>query len=554
MTSRGTAIEKRPRPGPASPSDPEGSAVPCPVCLQLRNREDVFCGRCGSPLTDCPEKPDRGGITDFAPGFLFAGRYRIIEKLGEGGMGKVFKVYDCEVDSTIALKLIRPEIEFRERTLERFKSELKLAREISHGNVCRMFDLKNSEGVYYLTMEYIDGQSLRSMIRMTPRLSLSTVVDIALQIGEGLAQAHKQGIVHRDIKPSNIALDRSGKVRIMDFGLAKTLSGEGGPNRDKVKIAGTPEYMAPEQLDGDEPDPRSDIYSFGVVLFEMVTSRMLFHGDSPLSVAFKHRTEIPPDPRQINGSIPESLSRLILGCLEKDRGKRIGSIGDVVDGLKAIRRELVDKASAIPGRGPDIQPVLRRIYKRWWKVAAAVLILVLAGGAGWINQKGPSSAISPLSPRIVVLPFDTVGEIELDIFAEGLSEEITNRLSSLQGLGVISRTSAKVYKDTDKDVRRIGKELGVDYILAGTVFWEPVADGNLQIQFNPRLIRVADNVRLWSEAYERRPGNDLSVQSEIADRVLTRFLEMFGDLSENQPGDGSSGPTGIARENAGGSG
>jgi len=232
---------------------------------------------------------------ELVTGATFAGRYHIVEELGKGGMGKVYRAIDKKLNEEVALKLIRPEIAREERTLERFQNELKIARKISHRHVGRMYELMEAKGVHFITMEYVAGQNLRGLIRQTGQLTVRKAVSIATQVLEGLAEAHRLGVVHRDLKPSNIIIDREGSARIIDFGIARTAETKGKTGAGAV--IGTPEYMAPEQVEGKPADQRADLYALGVILFEMVTGRPPFEGETPLAVAVKHKTDPPPDPR-----------------------------------------------------------------------------------------------------------------------------------------------------------------------------------------------------------------------------------------------------------------
>ena len=224
-------------------------------------------------------------------GTLFAGRYRIIEELGFGGMGRVYKVHDTELDTLVVLKILLPEVAAEPETISRFRNELKLSREISHKNVCRMFDLNISNGSYYITMEYVDGESLKSIIQMTKKLSVATAIRLAKKICLGLGEAHRHGVVHRDLKPGNIMVERDGDAKILDFGLAQSIESKGITATGI--IIGTPEYMSPEQVQEKTVDRRSDIYSLGVVLYEMLTGQVPFGGDSPVGVALKHVNDRP---------------------------------------------------------------------------------------------------------------------------------------------------------------------------------------------------------------------------------------------------------------------
>ena len=295
-------------------------------------------------------------------------------------MGRVYKVFDTEVREKLALKLLNPDIASDEQTIERFRNELKLARGVSHRNICRMHDLGREEttGAYYITMEYVPGEDLKSLIHRIGALPVGKAVSIARQVGEGLAEAHRLGVVHRDLKPQNIMIDRDGNARIMDFGIARSIKAKGitGAN----VMIGTPEYMSPEQVDGKDADRRSDIYSLGIVLFEMLTGRLPFEGDTPLSIAVKQKSEAPPDPRKLNAHIPEDLKHVVLKCLEKSKEKRYQNSEELLAELAKIEKSLPTTSQPLPIQKPltSKQITVRLPSKKIWVPIAILLVAVLA--------------------------------------------------------------------------------------------------------------------------------------------------------------------------------
>ncbi len=312
----------------------------CPKC-HFDNPEGVsHCKKCKTHLkpsrktSPSPTRTLKIPVTRLMPRTLFARRYEVLEELGSGGMGKVYKVLDKEINEEIALKLLNPEIASDERTIERFRNELKYARRITHKNVCRMHDINREEETYYITMEFVPGEDLKSIIRKEGQLQEKTAISLAKQMCEGLAEAHRLGVVHRDLKPRNIMVDKEGNAHIMDFGIARSIEARGVT--EAGMIIGTADYMSPEQVEGKEADQRSDVYSLGAVLYEMVTGRVPFEGTTALSIALKHKTEIPLNPKELNKEISEELSTVILKCLEKDREKRYQTSEELLVELRSI--------------------------------------------------------------------------------------------------------------------------------------------------------------------------------------------------------------------------
>ena len=500
----------------------------CPQCQFENPADSSFCSKCATPLlpsddiptvshTKTPQTPGE----EMTRGNTFASRYEVIEELGRGGMGRVYRVFDRKIGEEVALKLLKPEIASDKRTIERFRNELRFARKIAHRNVCRMYNLSEEYEAHYITMEYVPGEDLKSMIKMTRQLSAGQLLFITKQLCEGLAEAHRLGVVHRDLKPKNIIIDKEGNARIMDFGIARSTKDKGITGVGVM--IGTPEYMPPEQVEGKEADQRSDIYSLGVIMYEMATGRLPFKGDSSLSIALKHKTEEPPDPRNFNPQMPEALRQVILRCLEKDKEKRYQDTKELRDELNEIEEGISTAETLIPeGKTAVSKEVKVKFRKRLMMIAALLVVVVMTGIAipYFINKK---AVLIPGEKMIVVLPFQNLGSSEDEYFADGITGEITNRLSALSGLSVISSTSAFKYKNTNKTIKQIGEELGVDYVLEGAVRWDRSGVGNGRVRVTPQLIRVSDDIHLWSDRYDRVIYDIFAVQSEIAEEVARQL-------------------------------
>ena len=316
-------------------------------------------------------------------------RYEILASAGHGSMGNVYKARDRETGETVALKLLKPEIASDQAMMDRFKNELLFARKITHKNVCRVYEFNRLGGVAYTSMEFVEGESLRSVLNRFGGLPQRKAVDLALQICSGLKEAHAQGIVHRDLKPENVMIDAQGNVKIMDFGIARSM--EAG-TRLTGSMVGTPAYMAPEQVGGKPVDYRTDIYSLGLMLYEMFTGSPAFRADNPVAVALKQMREEPPLPREVEPNVPVSAERIILKCLEKEPERRFQTVADLESALKSpvpmtssqapVRATAATThgSSVLPRAGVAAKPPAKRKSPVIWVLATLVLVAAVLSG------------------------------------------------------------------------------------------------------------------------------------------------------------------------------
>ena len=423
----------------------------CGNCSFENPPNSQYCSRCGARF-EVPAAAYATTITvhppqvELAIGSIFAGRYQVIEELGRGGMGRVYKVLDREINERIALKLLKPEISADENIIERFRNELKLARKISHENVCRMYDLNNHEGVYFITMEYVSGEDLKGTIARLGQLSEGKILFIASQICKGLGAAHRLGVVHRDLKPHNIMIDRHGDVRIMDFGIARSISSSG--ITESGVMIGTPEYMSPEQAMGEDVDQRADIYSLGIILFELTTGTVPFKGDTAVSIALKQKTEPPPSPRKLCPQISEELSRLILKCIEKNREKRYRNVDEVLEELANLKKGLPTTDKIVP-ESRTAETLSQKARRPFLKIAFPILASLLVLASGFViyklmRGKGETSRAQTTPPQDIQLkpvePLQT-GSLQITSIPDGAEvfiddDEMPKGKTPIEGLSL----------------------------------------------------------------------------------------------------------------------
>jgi serine/threonine-protein kinase len=495
--------------------------IKCPKCQSNNPDTQQYCGECGTQLISLEEIPASPTKTletpteELTTGSTFAGRYQIIEELGRGGMGKVYKALDTEIKEKVALKLLKPEIASDESTIVRFRNELKIARRVSHKHVCRMYDIGREEEKYFITMEYVEGEDLKSHIRKKGLLPIDEAIGITKQICEGLVEAHRLGVVHRDLKPQNIMIDKQGDAKVMDFGIARSVEAA-GVTQTGVMI-GTPDYISPEQAEGEEADQRSDIYLLGVIIYEMVTGSVPFRGDTALSVALKHKAQLPQDPKKQNPEISENLNLLILVCMEKDRKRRYQTAAELLDDLKNIEEGFPLGTKIRPRRETFVAALIRK------KLSVPALIVALAIIAVVVWQLLPKA---PNITSIAVLPLeDKSPNKDREDFCDGLVEELIRRLTNIESLRVPAKTSSFFFKGKGSSIQEIGKALNVNIILGGTL----QKAGN-KLRINVHLVNVVDGYTIWSEKYERDEEDIFALQDDISLAIVDNLkIKLLGE-------------------------
>ncbi len=400
--------------------------------------------------------------------------YKILEKLGEGGMGVVYKAEDTSLQRTVALKFLSPRAVGTEEDMARFIHEARAAAALNHNNICTVFEIGEVKGQSFIAMEYVEGESIKELVRRGP-VELNEALDIIIQVGEGLCEAHKKGIIHRDIKSANVMVTRRGQVKLMDFGLALS-SGRTQITRTGTTV-GTVAYMSPEQARGERADQQSDIWSLGVVLFEMLSGQMPFEGDYEQAVMYLILNEDPESLSKLRPGVSSELEIIVGKALAKSKNKRYDSIEALLADLKAIKRKLTAGASA------------------------------------------QNASEKTSKPSIAVLPFrDMSSQRDQEYFCEGIAEELINALVKLDGLRVAARTSAFQFKDRESDIRKIGSQLGVGTVLEGSV--RKAGD---RLRITAQLINIDDGFHLWSERYDRKLEDIFTIQDEISLAIVDKL-------------------------------
>jgi eukaryotic-like serine/threonine-protein kinase len=466
----------------------------CPTCHTENSETANFCSNCAAilkkradqpraasgPLPDNATRTYESHTWDLPTGTVFGGRYQIIEPLGRGGMGRVYRALDIKANEEVAIKLIRPDIAEDKRTLERFVNEIKLAHRVSHRNIGKMYHLGEDQGLHYITMEYVPGEDLKSFIHRSRRLDIATTVAIAKQVCSGLSEAHDAGIVHRDLKPSNVMIDKDGNAKILDFGIARAAGAPGVTAEGSV--IGTPEYMSPEQVEGLEADRRSDIYSFGVILFEMVTGRLPFAAETPFVVAFKQQSERPTPPEEFNPQIPPQLSAVILRCLEKDRDGRYQTVEDLCRDLSAVEETMHTTPVPAPWGKPATtrKTALQAAVERfpWRKAILPVLAFLGIMAAGTVITKLLPKAKGAVHTVAIVGFENLTGEASYDYLKKAIPNLLITSLEQSKYLDVVAwEKLSDLAGNRDLDVAQaadrdawfdVCRRAGVDAVVMGS--------------------------------------------------------------------------------------
>jgi len=464
--------------------------------------------------------------------------YRIVERLGAGGMGEVWSAVDTRLMREVALKLLPAHLATNRKRLRQLRREAKLLAALNHPNIVTIYSVEEADGIVFLAMELVDGKPLALAVP-AQGCDVRRVLDLAIPMASALDAAHGRGIIHRDLTPANIMVTGDGLVKVLDFGVAKMapvpssadpsedptasidfLSAQTGSGRSRV---GTVPYMSPQQVDGEPLDTRTDIFSFGVVLYEMSTGTRPFQGNTAGTLISAILRDEPIDVDRVRHALPRQLGRIVRRCLQKKPRDRYQSARDLLNALTALRNEITTTASGsthIPRR-----PILARRLS----LAALVALAAVSAYVAWRVADPPateSASVATVERKmIVVLPLENLGDPADEYFAVGMTDELSSRLASVAGLGVISRGSARLYAGSRMPITELADDLGVDYVLEGSIQWEHAPEGGGRIRIIPQLTRVGDNTLMWSGRYDRVLTDLFEVQAQIA-REVARELEI----------------------------
>jgi serine/threonine protein kinase/tetratricopeptide (TPR) repeat protein len=451
------------------------------------------------------------------------GSFEIVEMIGRGGMGVVYLARDTKLKRSVAVKSMPAQLAGDSTTRTRFRREAELLASLNHPNIAIIHEIiEQEEGASYLVLEYVPGETLAQRIAREP-LKLEEALSIGRQIAEAISAAHEKGVIHRDLKPGNIKITPEDKVKVLDFGLAKASVSEAKSGETAVtqpgRVMGTPAYMSPEQARGKPTDKRSDIWSFGCLMYEMLAGHPPFEGETATEILARI-IEREPDWEVLPQEIPMNIRTLLRRCLEKKLQRRLQHIGDAVI---EINETLNIPVAAPPVTTPSstlLKPQITAGHKLRTAamiVVAAFVIVLLVIAVQLVLKKGVQPSLKEI--RLVVLPFENLGPAEDEYFADGITDAITARLAGIHGLSVLSRQSAMQYKDREKSSKEIGEELGVAYILEGTVQRERPTDPTSRVRIIPQLINAFEDAHMWTEIYDEDVNEVFRLQSDIAEQV-----------------------------------